>query len=123
MYKQKLAKYFIAATLFFAPISSAEAWPSFIKGHNICALNVNRLRVYLGLPQTHSASAKSFDNFKRVSQPKKGNVMVVRRKDGGFHVALFLGNGMCLNPSSKLQKHSIKPCSSIWKGQPRHYVS
>ncbi len=118
-----IASFIIALALLFVTVDHAEAWPKFIRGHNICALNVNRLRAYLGLPQTHSASAKSFDKFKRVSNPRKGNVMVVRRKDGGYHVAIVLGGGMCLNPSSRKQQHVETPCSRIWKGQPRHYVS
>lgn len=118
-----IARTIIATTLIFGVVSNANAWPTFIRGHKICALNVNRARHALGLPQSHSAAAISFRKFKGVSHPKKGNVMIVRRKDGGYHVALVLGNGMCLNPSLKAQSWQEKPCRDIWKGQPRHFVS
>jgi hypothetical protein len=89
--------------------------PRFIHGHNICAVNVNRLRAALGLRQTHSASASSFLALQRVSTPKIGDVRFNWRRRGG-HVAVYAGHGMCWNPSSRHQRWDLKPCASIWRG-------
>jgi hypothetical protein len=98
--------------------SQAFAAPKFVRGHNICALNVNRYRAALGLKQTHSAAANSFLSLKRISHPVIGAVKYNSRGKGIGHVAIYVGNGMCANPSSRHQKWEVKSCNSIWPHRP-----
>ena len=96
----------------------------FIRGHNVCARNVNLLRSMLGLPQSHSDSAASFRKFKSTHLPRHGSVMLVRRSGGsGYHVAVYDSKGYCLNPSSIHQTWQRVKCSAIWTGHTRYFVS
>jgi hypothetical protein len=118
-----LSKLAIITTLAISAVP-ADAKTRFIRGHNVCAKNVNLLRAALGLPQTHSASAASFRKFKSTRKPRHGSVMLVRRSGGsGFHVAVYDGGGYCLNPSSRRQNWQRVKCSTIWAGHSRYFVS
>lgn len=90
---------------------------AFIHGHNICAENVNRLRAHLGLRATGSAAAASFLGLPHTSKPVYGSVMYVPG-----HVALYAGNGMCWNPSSRHQQWDLKSCGNIWPGRHRTWI-
>lgn len=56
----------------------------------------------------HSASSKAFLKYRR-GRPTYGAVRFNYRKGGG-HVMIVLGNGMCLNPSSRHQTWVTKRC-------------
>ena len=96
----------------------------FIRGHNICAINVNAVLRRLGLRHTNSPSARSFITLPKTSHPRSGDVMMVRRSGGsGYHVAIVHGNGTCQNPSSIQQGWTYPKCADIWKGHARFFVS
>lgn len=102
--------------LFFLDSIEVKAYdlPKFVKGHNICSVNVNKLRRKMGLKVTGSPAASSWLTLPKTSKPHVGSV-----RYNSHHVSVYLGGGMCANPSSKHQKWDIKKCEYIWKG--KHY--
>ena len=92
----------------------AYNFPPFIHGHNICSANVNRLRHAMGLKTTGSNLASSWLQLPRVAVPHVGSV-----RYNYHHVSVYLGNGMCANPSAKHQRWDEKKCIYIWEG--KHY--
>ena len=117
-------KKIIAVSLITIVLSGqAEALPKFIHGHNICATNVNKVLIWMGLKHTNSSSAASFASLRHTSNPIHGDVMMVRRSGGsGWHVAIYDHNGICMNPSIK-QRWTTPKCSDIWKGHYRYFVT
>jgi hypothetical protein len=83
----------------------------FVHGRLICAINVsNWLRAH-GFHSPESRSSKAFLKYARVaaSNVRYGDIHFNYRKGGG-HVMIALGNGQCLNPSSKRQAWVVKAC-------------
>ena len=83
----------------------------FVRGRLICAINVsNWLRAH-GFHSPESRSSKAFLKYARVaaSNVRYGDIHFNYRKGGG-HVMIALGNGQCLNPSSRRQTWVVKTC-------------
>jgi hypothetical protein len=100
-----------------------EAKSKFVFGRLKCAENVNNYLNTLGRKVTNSRSSHSFhQKFKRTSSPKKGDVLFVDRPGDGGHVAVYVGNGQCDNPSENRGWKRVN-CSSIWRGKKRFFVS
>lgn len=95
----------------------------FVRGHNICAINVNRILHWMGRKTTGSPSAASFHMFSHTASPVSGDVLMVKRKGGsGWHVAVYQGGGICRNPSSQHQGWTYPKCTDIWRGHYRFFV-
>ena len=83
----------------------------FVRGRLICAINVsNWLRAH-GFRSPESRSSKAFLKYAKVaaSNVRYGDIHFNYRKGGG-HVMIALGNGQCLNPSSRKQSWVVKAC-------------
>ena len=83
----------------------------FVRGRLICAINVsNWLRAH-GFHSPETKSSKAFLKYAKVaaSNVRYGDIHFNYRKGGG-HVMIALGNGQCLNPSSKHQTWVVKSC-------------
>ena len=99
----------------------SDAADAFIRGRLVCGLNVAAWRHVHGLsvPGAPAVAASWLTLARR--PPHKGAVLVTKRPGGRYHVAIFVGGGMCLNPSSRAQAWQTKPCNSIWRGLWRTY--
>jgi hypothetical protein len=83
----------------------------FVRGRLICALNVSRWLQAHGFRSPMSPSSKTFLNYAPVARANVhyGDVHFNYRRGGG-HVMIALGNGLCLNPSSRRQAWVTKAC-------------
>lgn len=114
-------KKFIAAALSALVLSTTGA-QAFIAGHNICGKNTAQWRRAHGLAVPAGfAVASSWLKLPHTGK-HAGAVMVVKRPNGRYHVAVVLPNGKCHDPSSRHQGWKDVECSKIWQGQPRTFV-
>lgn len=83
----------------------------FVRGRLICALNVSRWLKVHGFRSPMSPSSKAFLAYAPVARAnvRYGDVHFNYRRGGG-HVMVALGNGLCLNPSSRHQAWVTKAC-------------
>jgi hypothetical protein len=83
----------------------------FVRGRLICAINVSRWLRAHGFRSPNSASSKAFLRYAKVARAnvRYGDIRFNYRKGGG-HVMIALGNGKCLNPSSRHQNWVVKSC-------------
>lgn len=86
----------------------------FVRGHLICARNVNVALAERGIRGTGSALAKSFLRWGRQSRPVPGAIAVFNRGRKGGHVAIVHsvkpnGTVIYLNPSASKQRWVIGP--------------
>jgi len=102
-------------------ICATETADAFIRGRNICGVNVAASRRAHGLavPKNYPVACAWR------SLPSRGKhayaVMVVTRPNGRCHVAEVQPSGACKNPSSRAQQWAYVPCEHIWPGRPRSY--
>jgi len=83
----------------------------FTRGRLICAINVSRWLAAHGFHSPMSPSSRAFLRYAHVARAnvRYGDIRFNYRRGGG-HVMIALGNGLCLNPSSRAQTWVKKTC-------------
>lgn len=116
-----MMKSLLAAVLICLVATSSDA-QAFIAGYNICGKNTAAWRRahHLAVPNGFAVAA-SWLSLPRHGK-HAGSVMVVKRPNGRFHVAIVLPNGKCHDPSSRHQGWRDVDCNLIWRGQWRTFV-
>ena len=110
-----------AAILWIGPVTAhSGGLPPFIRGHNVCAINVSRA---VHIKPTYAA--RDFLRFQRVTNPRPGDV-AVNKRPGGYHAQKVVGTShgipVCANPSSRRQRWIIQDCNATWRGHRKIYV-